>query len=74
MEKGNRRCCGGAVDMIQHCLCGGEGSILSPVQQVKDLALPQLWCRSQIRLRFDPWPGNVHMLWVQPLKKGVGAE
>ena len=24
---------------------------------VKDLALSLLW------LRFDPWPGNIHMLW-----------
>ena len=32
-------------------------------QQVKDLALSLLW------LRFDPWPGNIHMLWAQPKKK-----
>ena len=30
----------------------------------KDLALPQLWCRWQLQLGFDPWPGNFHMLWV----------
>ena len=34
-------------------------------QQVKDpaLSLPQLRCR------FNPWPGNLHLLWVQPKKK-----
>ena len=35
---------------------------------LKDSALPQLWCRSQLRLRFNPWPGNLHMLKVPPLK------
>ena len=34
------------------------GSTLGPVQWVKDLALPQLWLRSQLQLRSDPWPGN----------------
>ena len=29
-----------------------------PVQWVKDLVLPQLWCRLQLRLRSDPWPRN----------------
>ena len=27
-------------------------------QQVKDLALPKLWCRLKPRLGSDPWPGN----------------
>ena len=26
------------------------------VQWVKDLVLSQLWCRSQLQLRFNPWP------------------
>ena len=30
-------------------------------QGVKDLALQQLWHRSQLRLRFDLWPKNIHM-------------
>ena len=30
---------------------------------MKNRALPQLW------LRFDPWPRNFHMPWMQPLKK-----
>ena len=36
---------------------------------LKDLALPELQCRSQLQLGFSTWPGNFHMLWVQPLKK-----
>lgn len=39
------------------------------VQWVKDLALPQLCHRLQLWLRFDPWPRNFHMLWVQPFKE-----
>ena len=31
------------------------------VPQVKDLALPQLWCRWQPQLGFNPWPRNFHM-------------
>lgn len=38
------------------------------VQWVKDPLL-QLWCRLQLQLGFDPWPGNFHVLQVQP-KKG----
>ena len=51
------------------------------VQWVKDLVLLQLWCWLQLRLRFDPWPGNFHMLWVWPkkimtkkaLRSGIGG-
>ena len=43
------------------CLCGGVGLIPSSAQWVKDAALTELWCRSQLRLGFDPWPGNFHM-------------
>ena len=32
------------------CLCKGAGLIPSPAQRVKDLALPQLWPRSQLWL------------------------
>ena len=39
------------------------------VQRVKDLALLELWCRSQLRLRFNPRPWKSPMLQVQP-KKG----
>ena len=34
------------------------------VQQVKDLVLLWLWHG------FDPWPGNIHMLWVLPERGG----
>lgn len=40
----------------------GWGSSLV-VQPVKDLLLPQLWCG------FDPWLGNLHILWAWPKKK-----
>ena len=35
------------------------------VQWIEDLALPQLWRRSQLWLKFDPWPRNFHMSRVQ---------
>ena len=35
-----------------------QGSIPSPAQWVKDLALLQLWLRSQLQLRSNLWPGN----------------
>lgn len=38
-------------------------------QWSKDLALPQLWHRLQLWLRFDPWQGNFHMLQLQAKKK-----
>ena len=53
------------------CLCGGAGLIPSLVQWVKNLALPQLWHRSQLWLKFDPWPGNFHMLWWPKKKKKI---
>ena len=31
---------------------------------LKDLALPQLWCRLQLWLGFSLWPRNFHMPWV----------
>ena len=33
-----------------------------PAQQIKDPALTQLWHRSQLWLRFNPWPRNFHVL------------
>ena len=57
--------------LIQHCLClpSGAGSIPGPMQQVKDLALPWLQHRWQLRLGFNPWPGNFHISQVQPKKR-----
>ena len=31
---------------------------------LKDLALPQLQCRSQLKFGPNPWPRSFHMLWV----------
>ena len=47
-------------------LCHG---VPARVQRVKDPVLLMLWRRSQLRLGFDPWPGNFHTLWLQPKKK-----
>ena len=43
-------------------------------QWVKDLVLPQLWHRPQLWLWFDPWPGNFHMLQMQPEKKKLNLD
>ena len=46
-----------------------EVQVQSPAQcrELKDLVL--LRCRLQLLLRFNPWPGSFHMLWVWPSKK-----
>ena len=49
------------------------GSIPSPAQQVKDLALPQLWLRLRWALRSDPWPESSICWGVTPPKKCVGG-
>ena len=41
---------------------------LTGYSELKDSALPQLLCRSQLWLGFNPWPRNFDMLWVWPLK------
>ena len=46
----NRIC---SVSRAQGC-----GFDPSPAQWVKDPVLPQLWCRFQLRLGSDPWPGK----------------
>ena len=60
---------------IQHCLqwlgVAADERVQSPAQ---DSALRIWHCHrcgmwSQLRLRFDPWPGNFHMPQVQPKKK-----
>ena len=38
---------------------------------VEDLALPQLWSRLQLQLRFDSWPGNFHMPHMWPKNKNT---
>ena len=51
-------------------LRGEKKRVSAVVQWVKDPALLQWWHRSQLQFRFDPWPGNFHMLQcVQKRKK-----
>ena len=56
------------VNALAH-LCSAVGSIPGQAQCIKNLALPQLWHRSQMQFGFNPWSGNFHMPRVQP-KKG----
>ena len=56
---------------IQPCLCGGVGLVPGLAQWVNDPALLQLWRRSHLRVGFDPWPRELHMLQVQ---LGGGAQ
>ena len=37
--------------------------------QLKNLVLPQLLRKWQLLFGFDPWPGKLPMLWVQPKRK-----
>lgn len=48
--------------------CWDTGLLTGPAQQVNDPVLPKLWLRTQLRLRYDPWPGNFMCLRVA--KKG----
>ena len=45
----------GSVVSLEHWEVGAVAGLHSGLQ---DLALPQLWRRSQLWLRSDPWPGN----------------
>ena len=49
-------------------LCGIVGSIPGLAKWVKDPVLLHLWHRSQMWLRFDLWPGEIHMPQVCPRK------
>ena len=42
---------------------------LAQSSELKDPALPQLQGMSELRLRFNPCPGNFCMSWVQPFKE-----
>ena len=58
------------VSFCEHfVLTISTSSIPSPAQWVKDLALLHLWHSLQLQLRFDPWSGNFHMLWIWLKKK-----
>ena len=56
--------------------CNGIGGVSAGIPQpqggLKDLALPQLVCRSQEQLGSDPWPGNSTC--HRATKKDFGAE
>ena len=45
----------------------GRSSLVA--QQVNDLVMSLLQLRLLLWLRFNPRPGNFHMLWVQPKRK-----
>ena len=48
--------------------CNELGVALT-AQWVKDLVFFLQQLGSLLRCRFDPWPENFHMWWVQPKKK-----
>ena len=56
-------------------LCSTRMQVQSPAQHcgLKDLVLPQLWCRSQLRLESDPWPRTPYAA-GQPKKKKIKCE
>ena len=56
MQAWSSRC--GATAFALSRECWHLGLIPGPAQWVKDLALPQLWLGSQLRLNSDPWPGS----------------
>ena len=47
------------------CLCSARTQVQYLLQhrRFKDPVLLQLWCRSQLQLRSDPWPRNSIMPW-----------
>ena len=61
------QCVKDTVLSLQHLeLPWRHGWSPGPSQWVKNLVLLQLWQKLQLCLRFSPWPGNFHVLWVQP--------
>ena len=48
----------GAMGLEASWECWDIGLIPGPEKWVKDLVVPQLWLRLQLRLRSDPWPKN----------------
>ena len=50
-------CCG-ATGLVVSWECWDTGSIPSPAQWVKDLALLKLWLRWRLQLGSDPWFGS----------------
>ena len=54
-------------------LCSSMGSIPSLENCIKDPDLLQLWCRLQLWLIFNPWPGYFHMPRAQLKKNTKGS-
>ena len=63
------------VQRVKNLTAGGQVTVEAHVQssawlnELKDLALPQLWYRSQLWFILNPWPGNFYMPQVEPFKK-----
>ena len=53
------------------CLRGGAGQNPGPAQWVKNPALLQLWHRSQLQPKSNPWSGNFHVpqVWLKKKKR-----
>ena len=64
-----RSSCCGTTGLAVSLERWGTGSIPSPAQWFKDLALPQLRRRSQLPAGSDPWPGNSRCHWVTKKEK-----
>jgi len=63
------------VQWVKNLTAAARVAVVAQVQSpawlsgLKDPALWQLWRRSELWLGFSPWPRNVHVLQVEPLKK-----
>ena len=55
-DLGSSHC--GAMGLVVLLENWGAGSIPGWAQYVKDPVLLKLWCRLQLQLGSDPWPGN----------------
>ena len=56
--------CGPKKNLTAAAWVTAEARGFDPWPRVKDQALPKM-CRLQPWLRFDPWPRDFHMPWVQ---------
>lgn len=65
------------VDAIVHreiSLKGPCKGVPTVAPWVKNLVVPQLWCRLLLLLGIDPWPGNFYMPHVWPKNKNKNKE
>ena len=49
------------VQWVKNLTAEAQVRPLAQHRKLKDLVLPQLWYRSQLRLGYIPWPRNFHM-------------